>query len=117
MIDNSSNPHWRSPYADILIQRLTQPRRFMQVMSGPRQVGKTTMVLRVAAVTGKPHHYATADSPTLRGSAWIAQQWNAARALARQGEKVCLRSAAPQLQPQATTLGPRPSNRLQRHQP
>ncbi len=103
MIDNSSNPHWRSPYADILIQRLTQPRRFMQVMSGPRQVGKTTMVLRVAKVSGKPHHYATADSPTLRGSAWIAQQWNAARALARQGEKVCLRarrrSSSPKLQP------------------
>lgn len=90
MIDNSSTPHWRSPYADILIDRLTQPRRFMQVMSGPRQVGKTTTVLRVAAVSGKPHHYATADSPALRGSAWIAQQWNAARAMARQGEGAVL---------------------------
>lgn len=90
MIDNLSSPHWRSPYADVLIERLMQPRHFMQVMSGPRQVGKTTMVLRVVEVVGLPYHYATADSPALRGAAWIGQQWNAARALARQGESAVL---------------------------
>lgn len=48
------------------------------------------MVLRVVEVAGLPCHYATADSPVLRGPAWIGQQWNAARALARQGEGAVL---------------------------
>lgn len=32
--------------------------------------------------TGRPFRYASADQPTLRGSAWIEQQWEAARILA-----------------------------------
>ena len=65
MMDNPQAPFWRRPYADILLERADQPRRFMQVISGPRQVGKTTMVLQVLERCGKTHHYATADSPVL----------------------------------------------------
>ena len=32
-----------------LIQRLAEPRRFVQVVAGPRQVGKTTLVRRALA--------------------------------------------------------------------
>ena len=84
MMDNPQAPFWRRPYADILLERADQPRRFMQVISGPRQVGKTTMVLQVLERCGKTHHYATADSPVLQTSVWISQQWNQARALSRE---------------------------------
>ena len=70
------------PYADELINRLREPRRFLQIISGARQVGKTTMVTQAAESVGLPCRFATADVPTLRGAQWIDQQWEAARLLA-----------------------------------
>ena len=32
---------YRRPMADVLARRLDEPRRFIQVVAGPRQVGKT----------------------------------------------------------------------------
>ena len=69
------------PYADELISRLREPRRFLQIISGARQVGKTTMVTQAAESVGLPCRFATADVPTLRGAQWIDQQWEAARLL------------------------------------
>jgi hypothetical protein len=63
----------------ILARRLNEPRRFMQVVAGPRQVGKTTLVRQVAERSGLLTRYASADEPALRGHDWIAQQWDAAR--------------------------------------
>jgi hypothetical protein len=45
-------------------------------------VGKTTLVTHVAEGIAAPHHYASADEPTLRGPEWIEQQWEIARLLA-----------------------------------
>jgi predicted AAA+ superfamily ATPase len=69
------------PYADDLVRRLTEPRRFIQVITGPRQVGKTTLVQQVIERTGLPARFASADEPTLRGGDWIEQQWEAARGI------------------------------------
>lgn len=69
------------PYAKELISRLREPRRFLQIISGARQVGKTTMVTQVAESIGLPCRFASADVPTLRGPQWIEQQWEAARLL------------------------------------
>lgn len=74
------------------IQRLREPRRFLQVVAGPRQVGKTTLVrqalraLQADSAAAKPvaQHSVSADSPGLRGHAWLATQWETARALATQ---------------------------------
>lgn len=65
--------------ADVLRARLAEPRRFMQVVAGPRQVGKSTMVEQVVSALKVPVRSESADEPTLRGSEWIAQQWDAAR--------------------------------------
>jgi predicted AAA+ superfamily ATPase len=65
--------------ADVLRARLAEPRRFMQVVAGPRQVGKSTMVEQVVSALKVPVRSESADEPTLRGSEWIAQQWEAAR--------------------------------------
>ena len=51
----------------------------MQVLAGPRQVGKTTSVLQVMEDLGIPFHYASADRPTLQGPVWIEQQWELGR--------------------------------------
>jgi len=73
-------PEYRRPAAVTLEARLAEPRRFIQVIAGPRQVGKTTLVLQVAERLRIPYRYASADQPTLRGPGWIAEQWDAARA-------------------------------------
>lgn len=70
---------FRRAQAAELTRRLAEPRRFIQVVAGPRQVGKTTLVQQALAAATRPVRYASADEPTLRGSEWIAQQWHAAR--------------------------------------
>jgi hypothetical protein len=65
------------------VRRLQEPRRFIQLIAGARQVGKTTLATQVVAQVGLPHVFASADEPTLRGPAWIDAQWDAARLLLR----------------------------------
>jgi predicted AAA+ superfamily ATPase len=74
---------FQRPYAKLLATRLAEPRRFLQVVAGPRQVGKSTLVQRVVEASKLPHRIASADEPTLRGPEWIAQQWDAARLIAK----------------------------------
>ena len=75
----------------VLAGRLAEPRRFIQVLAGPRQVGKSTLAQQVADRLELPVRYAGADEPMLRGGEWIAQQWEAARlALAPAGAVLVL---------------------------
>src|SRR5271169_2935150 len=67
------------PQSATLAARLAESRRFIQVVTGPRQVGKTTLVLHVTERSGLATRFASADEPTLRGQEWITQQWDAAR--------------------------------------
>lgn len=76
-------PQFCRPLFDLLLDRVQQPRGFIQVLAGPRQVGKTTLIRQVLAATDLPSHYASADDPTLRDRAWIQTQWAIARVLAR----------------------------------
>ncbi len=62
-----------------LLNRVQEKRRFLQVVVGPRQVGKTTVVRQVMEATKIPAHYASADEPTLRNQIWLKQQWDLAR--------------------------------------
>ena len=78
MLSNS----YARPQAAELLGRLREPRRFLQVVTGARQVGKTTLVTQVAGQSRLPHRFASADEPTLRGPEWLSQQWEAARLLA-----------------------------------
>lgn len=77
-MSKSGNPY-RRPQTAILAARLKEPRRFIQVVAGPRQVGKSTLVQQVVQTLAAPVRYASADEPTLRGADWIAQQWEVAR--------------------------------------
>ena len=70
------------PHHIEISRRLKERRRFIQVITGARQVGKTTLVRQVAKKAGLPFRYASADEPTLQGTAWVTQQWEAARLVA-----------------------------------
>ena len=73
------------------VSRLNEPRRFLQVVAGPRQVGKTTFVRQalaqldaLASVTPLAQHSVSADNPGLQGTGWLSIQWETARSLAAQ---------------------------------
>ena len=70
---------YQRPQFSILSRRIDEPRRFIQVVAGSRQVGKTTLVQQVCEASGLPVQFASADEPTLRGPEWVAQQWEIAR--------------------------------------
>jgi hypothetical protein len=66
----------------MLAGRLGEPRRFIQVVTGARQVGKTTIVEQVLDGAASEHVYISADQPTLRDAVWLAAQWERARSVA-----------------------------------
>lgn len=76
---SKTSPPFQRPQSAELARRLSEPRRFVHVVAGPRQVGKSTLVQQVAEGLAVPTRYASADEPTLRGAEWIGQQWDAAR--------------------------------------
>lgn len=84
---SAQTEQYMRPQAVELQTRLLEPRRFLQVLSGSRQVGKTTLVRQVAQRSGLPYHYATADEPTLRDAVWVHQQWQTARLLAAEADR------------------------------
>jgi len=59
--------------------RLGESRRFIQVVAGARQVGKTTLVGQVLIGVDRPSMFVSADEPTLRDAGWLAAQWEGAR--------------------------------------
>jgi hypothetical protein len=74
---------YKRPICALLTKRINEPRRFIQVLSGPRQTGKTTIAQHVQDELAIPRHYATADEPALKDRSWIEQQWEVARTLVR----------------------------------
>ncbi len=70
---------YKRPIFRVLLKRLREPRRFIQVLAGPRQVGKTVLARQLMEDLPIPNHYASADEPTLRERNWLEQQWEIAR--------------------------------------
>lgn len=82
--------NYSRPQIHTLVSRLQEPRRFMQIVAGARQVGKTTLAREAANRSGLQYRYAAADEPTLRNAAWLEQQWEAARILTANGNAALL---------------------------
>jgi len=78
---------FKRPIYKDLLKRLREPRRFLQMLAGARQTGKTTLVRQVLEDLPGQGHYATADEPTLKDRDWIEQQWEAGRQLAGKKSK------------------------------
>jgi predicted AAA+ superfamily ATPase len=60
-------------------KRISEPRKFIQVLMGPRQVGKTTMASQMLKKVNIPYIFESADAITAVNSGWIEQVWEAAR--------------------------------------
>src|SRR3989338_9963082 len=70
---------YKRDITNVISKRLQEPRRFEQVITGPRQGGKTTAIQQVLAELQIPAHYAAADLPAPPATEWLAQQWELAR--------------------------------------
>jgi predicted AAA+ superfamily ATPase len=76
---------YRRPVYNEVLERAHEPRRFIQVLAGPRQVGKTTVARQVMASIGIPGHFASADAPDPEDIGWLYTQWAIGRQAARSG--------------------------------
>ncbi len=61
-----------------ITKRLAEPRKFIQVLVGPRQVGKTTVINQLLSQKMTAFHFASADA-VVSGVIWLQQQWETAR--------------------------------------
>ncbi|MFM1855555.1 MAG: hypothetical protein RLZ83_864 [Pseudomonadota bacterium] len=69
---------YRRHFVGTLAQRLTALQPLIQVLVGPRQVGKTTGVRQLLAGGAWPHHYANADDVLVSDRQWLLAQWQQA---------------------------------------
>lgn len=66
--------------------RLKEEVQFIQVITGPRQVGKTTMAEQLSEWVDFPCHFSSADHVSAPGTFWISQQWDVARTRTQDAE-------------------------------
>lgn len=66
-------------YLKIVRERVDETRKFIQVILGPRQVGKTTMVTQLFSKLVIPSLYESADAISATNAAWLMQVWESAR--------------------------------------
>ncbi len=59
--------------------RMKEKRNFIQVIAGPRQVGKTTLISQLLGRLDIPSQYISADGAGPQGAIWIEKHWEAAR--------------------------------------
>ena len=70
----------RPQFAEVL-DRMNEPRTFIQVLAGPRQVGKSTLIDQVLAECQIPHYLYNADGVDENDTDWIRRIWETTRTL------------------------------------
>lgn len=65
-------------FTDILNKRLSENLNFIQVVIGPRQVGKTTGLKQIVSEWSGQTHMVTADELAVPNNEWITLQWQRA---------------------------------------
>ena len=86
-MSTAGNRAFERQQAGTLAARLREPRRFLQVVAGARQVGKTTLVGQVLSRLDIPSVFVSADEPTVGDTAWLAAQWERGRLAATDAGK------------------------------
>lgn len=77
----------RTVFIKVLEKRLSEKRKFIQVVAGPRQVGKTTIINQLIEANNYNYIYETADALTGDSRIWLEQIWNTARIRVKTGAK------------------------------
>ena len=70
---------YKRPQFSEVLNRMNEPRKFMQVLAGPRQVGKSTLMDQVLAECPLPHYLFNADGVDEDDTDWIRRVWESAR--------------------------------------
>lgn len=73
-------------YLQRVKSRIFEPRMFIQVIIGPRQVGKTTMVNQLLEQIDIPYIFESADGIMISNTTWINQIWDSARVRLKRSE-------------------------------
>lgn len=68
-------------FTNLLKKRLEEPLKFIQVILGPRQIGKTTAIKDILSTWSGPSLMVTADEVASPSPEWITLHWNRARQL------------------------------------
>ncbi len=64
---------------ETILSRVNEPRKFIQVLAGPRQVGKSTLVQQVLRDIAIPYTFENADAINTQDSDWIRRVWESVR--------------------------------------
>ena len=69
-----------------ILERLKEPRNFIQIIVGPRQTGKTTAVLQALKEINIQSHFVSADDPSVVSIEWLRNEWEQARAISKDND-------------------------------
>lgn len=72
---------------ELVRNRMNEPRKFIQVIVGPRQVGKTTIIKQFIESTDAFTYFATADDVYASDSLWVGMIFTQARLKLKQSGK------------------------------
>ncbi|HDQ26527.1 MAG TPA: ATP-binding protein [bacterium] len=75
---------------EVLLKRFKEPKKFIQVLIGPRQTGKTTLSVQVSDAVKMVVHSSSADDAGFNTGSWIEQQWETARIKAKKNKRTLL---------------------------
>jgi len=87
---NNKNADFERDLAVILTSRMNEPRKFMQVVMGPRQTGKTTAINQALNKISLPYRYASADISYAQPGEWLRTEWQQARGLLNESNRSAL---------------------------
>lgn len=73
--------NYERPFVAQLENRLLAEQPLIQVLIGPRQIGKTTGIKQLLARSPFKTHYANADDLLVTDRTWLLEQWQKARLL------------------------------------
>lgn len=70
---------FKRAYLQRINKRILEDRKFIQVLVGPRQVGKTTLITQLLEEIKTPYISESADGVGSSNSAWLSQIWESGR--------------------------------------
>lgn len=70
---------FQRPHLQQLRERTAEPRKRIQVLIGPRQTGKTTLVTQLLEAWKGLKLFVSADAVSGADCTWVQQQWDLAR--------------------------------------
>src|SRR6266508_2605844 len=79
--------NFERPVVGEIVAALERRPALLQVLVGPRQVGKSTAAAQVEEHLGWPSHTVSADAPLPHPPEWIETQWRLARSKAGAGRR------------------------------